>query len=335
MKKDIQILLVDDHQVVRDGLQRMLEQEDDLQVVGQSSNSDETLARIDELSPNIILMDIKMPGMDGIELARLVKKRHPTCNIIMLTLYEQYLAQAMEAGAKGYLLKDIKRRELAQAIRQVHNGQIVTSESIRAKLQIDYDDIYRKTLPERAFPNAEEPRAAVPPIEIRQPSRQPDLRDIKRQEAPLPQAIKQVHHEQVVTSEGVKSTIKVDYADARSHTLVEDSRTPVEEIQVVLPPQVGATQLIKLAGRIEEVLHSRVLQMVGAWQEGTIMTVILTEAAPLGDILSAFNKMPEIEAAADTPLNENVNQALIAKADAVPRLKNRSRKTIFVALDKS
>ena len=329
MKKDIQILLVDDHQVVRDGLQRMLEQEDDLQVVGQSSNADETLARIDELSPNIVLMDIKMPGMDGVELARLVKKKHPTCNIIMLTLYEQYLTQAMEAGARGYLLKDIKRRELAQAIRQVHSGQIVTGESIKAKHQLDCEDICRQKLPD-TFAPAEEARQMSPSGELRS-QQQLDFRESKRHEPAQTQAIKQVHHEQVVTSEGVKSTIKVDYEDAR-HRPGDLAHVPVEEIQVVLPPPVEASQLMRLAGRIEEVLHSRVLQMVGAWQEGTIMTIVLTEAASLEDILSAFNKMPEIEAAADRPLSGAVNQALISKAEAVPRLRNRNRETIFVTL---
>ncbi|MBI2850746.1 MAG: response regulator transcription factor [Chloroflexi bacterium] len=131
MKKSIRILLVDDHQVVRDGLQHMLEQEEDFEVVGQGANSEETLSRIGELSPDVVLMDIKMAGMDGIELTKQVKRRYPLCNIIMLTLYDQYLTQAMEAGASGYLLKDIKRRELSQAIRQVYYGQLVTGESLK------------------------------------------------------------------------------------------------------------------------------------------------------------------------------------------------------------
>ena len=332
MAKNIKILLVDDHQVVRDGLQRMLEQEDDLQVVGQSSNSDEALARIDELSPDIVLMDIKMPGMDGIELARLAKKRHPMCNIIMLTLYEQYLTQALEAGARGYLLKDIKRRELAQAIRQVHNGQVVTSESIKSKFQFSPEEIYRRRLSEGLAAPVEERPAMRPSLaEPYQMVRPVDFKEVRRPEPA--QAIKQVHHEHVVTSEGVKSTIKVDYQEAQQAE--EVSLLPVEEIQVVLPPPVEATQLMKLAGRIEEVLHSRVLQMVGAWQEGTVMTIVLTQAAPLPDILNAFSSMPEIGAVGDKPVTESINTALISKAEAIPRLKNRNRKTIFVTLDKS
>ena len=119
----IRILLVDDHQVVREGLRRMLELEADFQVVGEVANSEEVLTQAELLSPEIILMDIKMPGVDGIELTRKLKEKQPTCNVIMLTLYEEYLTQAIEAGAVGYLLKDIKREELVKAIRSVHEGR--------------------------------------------------------------------------------------------------------------------------------------------------------------------------------------------------------------------
>jgi DNA-binding NarL/FixJ family response regulator len=131
MKKGIQILLVDDHQVVRDGLQHMLGQEEDMTVVGQSANGKEAISQLDNLSPNIILMDIKMPGENGIELTRRLLEKQPSCKVIMLTLYDEYVADAMEAGAVGYLLKDIKRTELTQAIRRVHRGQTVISESIK------------------------------------------------------------------------------------------------------------------------------------------------------------------------------------------------------------
>ena len=119
----IRILLVDDHQVVREGLRHMLELEADMEVVGEASNAKETLAQVESLSPEIILMDIKMPGVDGIELTRQLKEKLPSSNVIMLTLYDEYLAQAIEAGAAGYLLKDIKREELIKAIRAVHQGR--------------------------------------------------------------------------------------------------------------------------------------------------------------------------------------------------------------------
>ncbi len=119
----IRILLVDDHQVVREGLRRMLELEEDMEVVSEAADAKEALAQVESLSPEVILMDIKMPGMDGIELTRQLKQKQPLCNILMLTLYDEYLTQAIEAGAVGYLLKDIKREELLRAIRAVHQGR--------------------------------------------------------------------------------------------------------------------------------------------------------------------------------------------------------------------
>jgi putative two-component system response regulator len=83
-------------------------------------------------------MDIKMPDVDGIKLTHMIMKKQPSCDVIMLTLYDEYLTQAMEAGAKGYLLKDIKREELSEAIRQVHNGKIVISRSIKPDNRRNY-----------------------------------------------------------------------------------------------------------------------------------------------------------------------------------------------------
>lgn len=119
----IRILLVDDHQVVREGLRNMLELEADMKVVGEAADAREALEKTEQLSPEIILMDIKMPGVDGIELTRRLKEKRPSSNIIMLTLYDEYLSQAIEAGAVGYLLKDIKREELVKAVREVHHGR--------------------------------------------------------------------------------------------------------------------------------------------------------------------------------------------------------------------
>ena len=117
------ILLVDDHQVVRDGLRHMIELEEDMEIVGEAGEARDAIAKVEALSPDVILMDIKMPGVDGVELTRQVKQKHPSANIIMLTLYDEYLTQAIEAGAVGYLLKDIKREELIRAIRAVREGR--------------------------------------------------------------------------------------------------------------------------------------------------------------------------------------------------------------------
>lgn len=122
MKKNIKILLVDDHHVVCEGLRRMLELEEDIQVVGECSSAEEAFSQVERLSPDIVLMDVRMPGMSGVEATRGLKERQPSCQIIMLTMFSDYLAEAIEAGAVGYLLKDIRRDELIRAIRGVYHG---------------------------------------------------------------------------------------------------------------------------------------------------------------------------------------------------------------------
>ena len=123
MKKPIRIFLVDDHQVVCEGLRRMLDLETDMEVVGEATDAKEALTQVELLSPEVILMDIKMPGVNGIELTQQLKEKQLSCNVIMLTMYDEYLAKAIEAGAAGYLLKDVKREELVKAIRALHQGR--------------------------------------------------------------------------------------------------------------------------------------------------------------------------------------------------------------------
>ncbi len=130
MNKDIRILLVDDHQIIRDGLRRVLELEDDMKVVGEAGNAKEAFTQVESLSPEVVLMDVKMPEMNGIEITRQLREQHFACKIIMLTLYDEYVDQAIEAGAKGYVLKSAKSKEITEAIRQVYRGQVVISETI-------------------------------------------------------------------------------------------------------------------------------------------------------------------------------------------------------------
>ena len=123
--KEIRVFLVDDQEIVRCGVRVMLEQEEDMEIIGNYASAEEALHQTETLSPNIILMEVKMPGMGGIEGTRRYSQKRTTCGVIMLTMCEDSVAEAMEAGAVGYLIKDIERQELAQAIRRVHNGELV------------------------------------------------------------------------------------------------------------------------------------------------------------------------------------------------------------------
>lgn len=127
----IRVLLVDDHPVVRQGLRHLLEVEEDMEVVGEAASGEEALAQIDAVSPSIVLMDIKMPGISGIEVIHQITEHYPEKNVIVLTMYgDQYLSQAIEAGAAGYLVKDVGGEELIRAVRAVDRGQSILHPSL-------------------------------------------------------------------------------------------------------------------------------------------------------------------------------------------------------------
>ncbi len=113
------IFLVDDHDIFRGGLQSMLETEEDFKVVGEAGCAQDALDQIESVSPEIILMDVKMPGTDGLQLTKQLVEKRQDYNIIMLTMFDEYRGPALEAGAKGYLLKNSKPKELIRAIRSV------------------------------------------------------------------------------------------------------------------------------------------------------------------------------------------------------------------------
>ncbi|WP_340019502.1 response regulator transcription factor [Paenibacillus sp. FSL H3-0457] len=122
----ITILLADDHAMVRRGLHVFLTTQQDMKVVGEASNGQEALAQAEALKPDVVLMDLHMPVMDGIETARRLRTLLPATRIIVLTSFsdQDHVVPAVRAGVKGYLLKDIEPEDLAVAIRNVHAGQV-------------------------------------------------------------------------------------------------------------------------------------------------------------------------------------------------------------------
>jgi DNA-binding NarL/FixJ family response regulator len=120
----IRVLLVDDQSLIRQGLKALLELEADLQIVGEADNGQAAIALVESLQPDVVLMDIRMPIMDGVAATREIEKRFANTKVLVLTTFDddEYVAQAMGCGAKGYLLKDTPSEELAAAIRAVHKG---------------------------------------------------------------------------------------------------------------------------------------------------------------------------------------------------------------------
>ena len=132
----VRILVTDDHPVVRAGLSGMLSGEPDFEVVGEAQNGKEAVAFVGELKPDVVLMDLRMPEMDGVTAIGHIKSDHPDVHILVLTTYETDadILRAIETGATGYLLKDTPREELFGAIRTVAQGQSPLAPGVAARL---------------------------------------------------------------------------------------------------------------------------------------------------------------------------------------------------------
>ena len=132
----ISVLIVDDHQMFRQGIRSRLEEEPDIEVVGETGTAEEAFVLVDKTSPLIVLLDIRLPSMSGIEAARLMRKRHPEVRILILTGYDfdQYIRAAARAGIQGYLLKDAPQQALVDAIREIASGGTVLSPVVASKV---------------------------------------------------------------------------------------------------------------------------------------------------------------------------------------------------------
>jgi len=132
----IRILIADDHAVVREGTRHILEQEQDLEVVAEAADGGEAVELATELKPDVAIIDIAMPHVDGIEATRRIKELCPGIGVLILSAYDddQFVFNLLEAGAAGYLLKDVHGRELVDAVRAVHAGESVLHPSIARKV---------------------------------------------------------------------------------------------------------------------------------------------------------------------------------------------------------
>ncbi|MGY1434829.1 response regulator [Streptomyces reniochalinae] len=139
MADRIRVLLVDDHQVVRRGLRTFLEVQDDIEVVGEASDGDEGVARAEELRPDVVLMDVKMPGTDGVEALRLLRERGNPARVLIVTSFteQRTVVPALRAGAAGYVYKDVDPEALAGAIRSVHAGHVLLQPEVAGALLTD------------------------------------------------------------------------------------------------------------------------------------------------------------------------------------------------------
>ena len=132
----VKVMVVDDQQLMRDGISSLLSIQEGIEVVGLAADGQEAIDKALELAPNVILMDIRMPVMDGITATGQIRCQLPTCQVLMLTTFDddEYIVKALVAGASGYLLKDIPAQDLAQAVKLTHKGIYQLEPSIVGKL---------------------------------------------------------------------------------------------------------------------------------------------------------------------------------------------------------
>jgi len=146
---EIRVLIADDQALMREGLQTLLELSPGIRVVGQAANGEEAVALARKLQPDVVLMDVRMPVMDGVEATRRIRRELPDTQVIILSTFDddEYIFEGLAAGAMGYLLKDVSSDELAEAIRTVHQGQALLSPGIASKVVTEFSRLAARREP--------------------------------------------------------------------------------------------------------------------------------------------------------------------------------------------
>src|SRR5512138_3596390 len=142
----IRVMLVDDHPIVRQGVRSVLANHPDIEVVGEADGAPSLFASLDTLKPDIILLDVRMPGQNGIEITQRIKREHPEIKVIVLSTYDddEFLLGALRAGAEGYLLKSASAEVLASSIRQVGAGERLLSPALVTRLMREFQEMAKE-----------------------------------------------------------------------------------------------------------------------------------------------------------------------------------------------
>jgi DNA-binding NarL/FixJ family response regulator len=135
----IRVLIVDDHEIMREGLRRIFERDKDIDVIGEAGSGEEAITLVKKINPDVITMDIKMPGMDGIKATREIRRLVPETKVVMVTLFsDDYVKDSIEAGASGFVLKDSEADVIIESIHQAHEGYYPISPSLTRDIMSQY-----------------------------------------------------------------------------------------------------------------------------------------------------------------------------------------------------
>src|SRR5690242_5058601 len=143
----IRLMMVDDHRMFLQGLRSLIEMENDIQVVGECSNGYDALEAVMLLHPDVVLMDINMPGMNGVEVTRQILERRPEIGIIILTMYREdaQVFHAIKSGARGYILKDVETVEVVRAVRTVARGESIIDPTMATRVLTEFKRLWQQT----------------------------------------------------------------------------------------------------------------------------------------------------------------------------------------------
>ena len=147
--KTIRVLMVDDHRMFLQGLRALIEAEDDIEVVGECMNGYDALTAVQQLAPDVVLLDINMPGIDGVEVTRLINEQHSPTGVIILTMYREdaHVFHAIKNGARGYVLKDAETIEVVRAIRAVARGESIIDPVLATRVLTEFQRVWQKDDP--------------------------------------------------------------------------------------------------------------------------------------------------------------------------------------------
>ena len=304
------MLLVDDNNAVRQGLRRMLELENDLRVVGEASTAEEALRQLEDVSPDIVIMDIRMSPTDGLEATRLMKTQGFTNPIVVLSLYDDHLEQAIQVGVSGYLTKDITREELISAIRMVQQGGFVFGSGLMKKGQ-------GPELIRRLFPRLEN--------SVTQESAPSDVANS------VPADLSDEYKSEENTSLKVPTSLEHTAGDV-ANDAAESSEIPNQaagslplkipdivesDVDLVISPPLDSNALLKLHQWLIGHENLQVSEILGSWSGDTIIKVSVDRPTPLLKMLAELpevaevteevytGRMEEIPGAASWPRNMN------------------------------